>query len=664
MALFIPPNSRATDANANALSGAVWHFYTTGTTNPAAVYTSAALNVAHGPSVTADAGGKFPNIFLDPAVTYRAILKTAGGSVLLDVDPYDKAVGQGDLSASAGSGLVGHIAAGADAVARSVQAKLREFVSVKDFGALGNGSTVDTLAINAAIASLTAGQTLYFPAGIYLVDNSDLQETAGGTVSTVPLPDGANLLMEGGAWLKRAPADTGGPIFITATGNNIIQANIDGDEFPLTGGISGTWRTAGGVGISAASASNVTLINCRFRNLTYGVEAIGLTHWKILNSEFYRIKLSGCLLRGNDAIGAAHNLVAICYFESMGDTAVALHYVTSSSVVAYNTIALCHAKDTQMREDGYAFDIEASVMPGTHHHNRFADLTVEQVTDSGKVQGGATMNANITDSAITNCILKGNGTIESYGVSITSTTDVRVTNNLIEGFRGGAIYADGAIRPLIDGNQIKDCGDSGSIINNTILLSAFLGNTAPMVTGNRITYSAGYAGAGASLAAISGRYFNALIPDDAVVRGNLIEGPAGIAVSFFGFSGAAKVGTLYVEGNYAFGVTAAPFQVNWNTGGRIQGNRTDVGSGFNLANVAAATIIRDNDSHKTEAWGTSAAIASGSTIAHGLAVTPTSYRATPTSTGATDVWITADATNLTVNFGGGGSHAFSWEARA
>jgi hypothetical protein len=42
-----------------------------------------------------------------------------------------------DLSASSGSSLVGFLQAGTGAVARTVQAKDRDIVSVKDFGAVG-----------------------------------------------------------------------------------------------------------------------------------------------------------------------------------------------------------------------------------------------------------------------------------------------------------------------------------------------------------------------------------------------------------------------------------------------------------------------------------------------------------------------------------------------
>jgi hypothetical protein len=75
---------------------------------------------------------------------------------------------------------------GTGAVTTNVQAKLAQTVSVKDFGAVGNGTTDDTAAIQAAINSLnavpkttalsvnTGGGTVYFPPGTYLITPQDI----------------------------------------------------------------------------------------------------------------------------------------------------------------------------------------------------------------------------------------------------------------------------------------------------------------------------------------------------------------------------------------------------------------------------------------------------------------------------------------------------------
>jgi hypothetical protein len=62
--------------------------------------------------------------------------------------------------------------AGTGAVATNVQAKLRQYVSVMDFGATGNGTTNDTAAIQAAITACAGKNQLFFPDGDYLVTSS------------------------------------------------------------------------------------------------------------------------------------------------------------------------------------------------------------------------------------------------------------------------------------------------------------------------------------------------------------------------------------------------------------------------------------------------------------------------------------------------------------
>ena len=63
--------------------------------------------------------------------------------------------------------------AGTGAVARTVDSKLKDFVSVKDFGAVGDGVANDTTAIQAAIDSAAVNnRLLLFPLGTYLVTNT------------------------------------------------------------------------------------------------------------------------------------------------------------------------------------------------------------------------------------------------------------------------------------------------------------------------------------------------------------------------------------------------------------------------------------------------------------------------------------------------------------
>jgi hypothetical protein len=85
--LLTQPVIRAVDAGGLPIPGARLQFYATGTTTPAPVYSSASLATPLANPVTADSGGLFAPIFLDPSVVYRVQLLNASGSLILDVDP-------------------------------------------------------------------------------------------------------------------------------------------------------------------------------------------------------------------------------------------------------------------------------------------------------------------------------------------------------------------------------------------------------------------------------------------------------------------------------------------------------------------------------------------------------------------------------------------------
>jgi hypothetical protein len=70
------------------------------------------------------------------------------------------------------SDLVTFSPTGTGATNRTTQAKLRDRVSVKDFGATGDGTTDDTAAIALGITAAGTSAILHFPAGTYLISST------------------------------------------------------------------------------------------------------------------------------------------------------------------------------------------------------------------------------------------------------------------------------------------------------------------------------------------------------------------------------------------------------------------------------------------------------------------------------------------------------------
>jgi hypothetical protein len=115
-------------------------------------------------------------------------------------------VSSSSLSASSGASLVGYLPAGtAGAVATTVQTKLRESVSVKDFGAVGDGVTDDTVAIELVKAT---GKTVYFPDGNYVVTG----------IMEMPLRCEGNFTITGNIrWSTKNKARQSGILFVVGT---------------------------------------------------------------------------------------------------------------------------------------------------------------------------------------------------------------------------------------------------------------------------------------------------------------------------------------------------------------------------------------------------------------------------------------------------------------
>ncbi len=215
--LHITP-SRATSSNGLNLDGAKWYFYQTGTTTPQSVYTTAALDTTHANPVVADAAGKFANIYFDASLSYRGVLKSSDdATTIYDIDPINTDV-LSRIAQSDGAALVGFIQSGTGATARTAQAKMRDIVCVKDFGAVGDGVTDDSAAFAAARAA-ASGKRIYAPAGTYKIS-----QALTGSTDFILEGDGPSTIIDFSGTV------TGGSYAIDATGTATQIEELNGTQ--------------------------------------------------------------------------------------------------------------------------------------------------------------------------------------------------------------------------------------------------------------------------------------------------------------------------------------------------------------------------------------------------------------------------------------------------
>ena len=141
---------------------------------------------------------------------------------------------------------------GAGSVTRTVQSRLRDSVSVKDFGAIGDGVTDDTAAIQAAVDS---GNPVFFPSGTYALDG------------TIDIGAGAKLY---GAGIGKSI------LFQTNAGSAHV---IDAISTSTKGGIEIVGLTIDCNGVDAGFVTqyveNLSIRYCEFKNSPFWLVNIG-----------------------------------------------------------------------------------------------------------------------------------------------------------------------------------------------------------------------------------------------------------------------------------------------------------------------------------------------------------------------------------------------------
>jgi len=257
------------DDNGVPLNGGLLYTYAAGTTTPTATYTSDNGVTANANPIVLDSSGRTPSeVWLTDGTTYKIAVYTSA-SVLIRT--WDDIAGVNDftaleatLASSTGSSMIGFIQAGTGAVARTAQAKMRDVVSVKDFGAVGDAVADDTAAIQAAINQAVAIRgTVFIPpanVGAYYKITSPL--TVSAPVSILGDNTFGSLLfgvgMSAGAYILD---------FNCLAANNVELIHISGLTIRSSDGVPNALRLK--------NVANVTVKEVRLYGVTTGIAIEG-----------------------------------------------------------------------------------------------------------------------------------------------------------------------------------------------------------------------------------------------------------------------------------------------------------------------------------------------------------------------------------------------------
>ena len=173
----------------------------------------------------------------------------------------------------------GFIQAGTGAVQRTVESKLQDTVSVKDFGAVGDGVADDTAAIQAAVNSVSSGGQVYFPSGTYQIS------------SAISLPSAAVVLKGASRWTTRLSQSTLNAAVVSISG---MFCGIQSLGLSYSPGTPTSGAIAVNVTGSYANLTNFVIAKChtgvKFNNCVAGK----VSDFEVLDYESSGILIDSC----------------------------------------------------------------------------------------------------------------------------------------------------------------------------------------------------------------------------------------------------------------------------------------------------------------------------------------------------------------------------------
>ena len=345
------------------------------------------------------------------------------------------------------------VSAGND-ITRTLQHKLDDFASVRDFGAVGDGTTDDTAAINRALYELfcretttTVRRSLFFPAGTYLTSSTILippyaklyGEGAESSIISYAVREWAYQKFNGtGSQVTFVLAETANIDSVLVLVNNIVQPphrtsgdsgayTISGNQLNFISGyepvagtnnvivqlIDPTYKSGDGViKTTGADTSNYGRY-IAVKDVPAGIDIANTTYWQRVD-----VNGRGVVVRTADnqqktgAQNGINNRISSRYIE-----------IDSMSFVSTETVRPSYPVDIMLLESASNISIDNVVLAGpiTATSQLANSLTQVNLYDTSCVVISTPLRGDSTTQIckqikFTNCVLSG----QTYGVTSNS----------------------------------------------------------------------------------------------------------------------------------------------------------------------------------------------------------------------------------------------------
>ena len=416
------------------------------------------------------------------------------------------------------SGTVTYDHGGTGSVARNVEDKLQERVSVKDFGAVGDGVTDDTAAIQAAIDSMTSGGTLLFPPATYLVSENASNNWCvrnNGLDGITIIGYGATLKEDIGSTqiLRSAGADDFSVYGLTLQGlgsdgtdlgYGILQISV-GDNIRI---IDVKTTGSDSDGIAIATGTNVVVRGCHSHNDSKAgiyvnassqvvVEGNLVTSWGG-HTVSGNTEGAGIQISSNSYVSCNNNILQtgtgygiLCNALSGGARPLYNSITNNTVFTATNPTNTGSSSGIRCVNSNASKDTGTIVKGNTLIANAVYNIYMENHGGSS-VSGNNCIEsdrANIIVSTITDCIVQGNS---CYNTN-TSNTASQFAIQLINSADGVIVrdneYIDSSLLATSYGSHSVNDGGSGTNYIRTSQKASGTSNIASGTTTKTVTYT-------------------------------------------------------------------------------------------------------------------------------------------------------------------------------